>query len=888
MAPRSPDPRALLLVASLLLAPGARAQVPGFGDLGAHGGRPTSSFHVDEALGAEELLSQAEGLLEAAGEGLRGIARSADRHDLAGDRTRGFSWDRDAGFQQGQRAAALARTRLDELRQLLPVALTKAQAAGLAVQARAVAAVTRYDLLLDGSRKKTLTYDRIGPLNRTAPLGPEEATYLRAPEAPVSGGDPALAQAAVGQAQELARAAAGHRQQLETSLGATLRTRDASVYQDGLEVASAFGHQMELLKAARNRALFLVQAAGGAGSQEFSRLESQYRVLAAWGDRHHLEGPSGRRAGLFLEGVDSHAGEAGGHGFEDSWLLGDASPSRPGAGGPRLAAVLATATAGFQEDPEAAQVRASAREAQGSGGPGPGPAADRPGSRPARVAGQVENPITDEAVDEVLRGARSIHEVYEAFGNLLAAVYPARSPAGQVIQQFRRFLRDLRWKLRPGGATGADTVEMPMPIDDLMAILRAERPDAGANVKAQLYTAVLLPVLQLRGITYRLRPLIDRSFSWHTQAINQLRAWKLNLGLSGGETAEAFFEFFTYPMAAREGMKIQFHTASDLQDWLLGNLVPTLGESIALVEVALGRMKPGQHESLDLSVMTQGPQPFPDAGMEAGVRRFEAAEVHHLLAGLYWLRGLLRAACLYDLDDYVAMSNAGTDRLLQSFLLEKVPFGQKPRKGFPASERVAVVEDFGKLFVRKRGNLGPPVLADARAGWAQYKQAMSGYLAARPSRRDDRMANVGWFQAGRRDYELRFRPRVDGMLAGPYQLAEFVGGTLTAIDLPGLLSNPPPDLHDFLPRDFSQGEAGAHYRDFEFSSGAIAYSDYGHGNPVGWKLDRAPRAWGRLFPGLSNQVEEGGRWVEPYRAVHRVSRSYVGYLLTPWLSLLVY
>lgn len=511
----------------------------------------------------------------------------------------------------------------------------------------------------------------------------------------------------------------------------------------------------------------------------------------------------------------------------------------------------------------------------------------------AHPAGYIVNELCDRVIEQPLKKSESVWDVFQIVVNWLDATYPEKGDARQAIASFDAFIK----KFNDATAKDADakprTAEMPMSVDAFMKVLRKEapggsrfkgRPDYAGNVKAQIYTAMLLPFLQCRGLAYRVRPLAEHSFILHTTAINALRSWKQDLRVSAGANGLAVFEFLTYPLAQSGREPVQFFKFSELQAWVQGQLLPTLDVSIELLEGALAKMGENQKESLDLSTFLRGDNPFPAEEMELAHRYFSKPEVRHLVSRAYAARAALKLACAYNLDDLPNVTNAMRAQLSKNFFTEKVPFGKRPRVGSPPMVRFKLIEKFPAFLTLKDGAQGASALADLRAWWGHFEGAMNAYFAATPGR-DDRVVRIEWAQATQRDFLNKVAPQVKAMLQGPVSLTDYIGGATVDVDVPGFLGALPSDLKKFFPSEFDQV---APYWTYEFSSGELAYTNYDYGTPVGWNLSGAGETWTRLFPNLSTQADEKGRWTAPLTLYRDLSRTYGGALLVPALATVVY
>lgn len=517
-----------------------------------------------------------------------------------------------------------------------------------------------------------------------------------------------------------------------------------------------------------------------------------------------------------------------------------------------------------------------------------------PSAFSASPAGHIPNALVDRVLTVPLKEADSVWDLFQVLNNWLSETYPAEGDARTAIDGFDSFIKKFNTE-EAKDIRVPRTVEMPMSVDTYVRLLRKEAPGSGGNkiheklkgnVKAQLYTAGLLPFLQMRGIAYRLRPLVAQSFVLHTAAVNNLRRMKQDLRVRAGNNGLAIFEFLTYPMAGRKREMIQFTRFSELQHWVKGQLIPTLDVSIEMAESALAQMKPNQRESMDLTIFMKGDNPFPDASKEMSHRYFSKAEVHSFVARLHRYRAVAGLFTAYHLDEFPAVSNKLRDVLTKAFFKEKIPFAnlkKKPRTGSPPIVKYTIVKQFGRFLTLKDGSAGPEALKHGRLAWKHWRTATDMYYAESPDA--GRIVNLDWVQASQKDFKTKVAPQIDAVLAGPASVTDYVGGTTVDVDFPGFLSNLPADLKSFFPSEFVEQHP---YWEFEFSSGKLAYTNYDYGTPVGWDKQAAGDSWAKLFPTIPMETNEKGHWDAPLWKFRDIGRTYLGGLVGPVLGSVVY
>ncbi len=508
----------------------------------------------------------------------------------------------------------------------------------------------------------------------------------------------------------------------------------------------------------------------------------------------------------------------------------------------------------------------------------------------AEPAGYIANPITDRLVVEPLKKADSVWDVFQVISSWLSEVYPQKGQAREAITAIDAMIKKFNDGKPRDPQSAPRTAEMPIGVDQLLRVLRREAPTGGTrgfpgelagNVKAQIYTAALLPFLQCRGIAYRMRPLVEQSYILHSTALNNLRHMKQTMRVRSGNNGLAVFEFLTYPLANDKRQNVQFLKVSDLQSWLIESMIPTLDVAIAIGENALKQMSPDHRESLDLTVFLQAEDPFPHETMEMGHRYFGRAEVEQLLARAYRYRAAMRLFCAYDLDDVPGVTNKMRDVLTRNFFKEKVSFGRTPRVGSPPMVRYQILESFPKLGTLRDGALGPKALDDLRMAWKHFSSGMDSYYAARPSGKEDRLVRLEWIHATFREFKTKISPQVSAALAGPASLTDYVGGRTVDLDLPGFLSSLPKDLKAFLPEKFVDKDP---YWVYNFSTGDMSYTNYDFGTPVSWKSGSKGDAWAKLFPNIAGEANAQGQWDAPLAIYRDITRTYVGGLIGPALS----
>lgn len=507
-------------------------------------------------------------------------------------------------------------------------------------------------------------------------------------------------------------------------------------------------------------------------------------------------------------------------------------------------------------------------------------------------AGYVPNTFTDAKMDAPLLKTQNVYDLYAAVVDYLQESYPKDGPAGAALEKFKTFVAAERDNYVKDPASSRP-YRMPMSIDVLMKHLntgadKGESPmlaNLGDNVKAQLYASALLPLVHLRGITYRIRPMVGESFVLHSMAINSLRGLKQSLDVMSGANGRALFDFITYPMSYGERTQVEFHKVSDMQSWLVNSFIPTLDHSIGIVEKVAASLPENFRESLNMEIFLKAERPFPVAQMESAYRWFGAPEVHQYLASLYGTRAALHAACAYDMDDYSDATNELSNTIIKGFFAEKLSMGNKPRAGTPASQRFQILEKHKKLWTLKSREQCALALADLRKAVEWYDKGMSGFFQATAGDNDSRMTLLRPVQATYREYEQKFAPQLRALVAGPTTLTDYVGGATIDIDLPGFLTNPPTDLKSFFPEKFDNS---GKYIELQSAGDMLVYTNYDYGRPLSWKASRAADGWGKLFPNIRRAVDKDGHWSAPLALYRDVSRTYVGAIAASLLGPAIY
>lgn len=514
---------------------------------------------------------------------------------------------------------------------------------------------------------------------------------------------------------------------------------------------------------------------------------------------------------------------------------------------------------------------------------------------PAASIGHIANPLTDTKVVAPLKKAETIWDVFQVINDWVRVAYPAETAAGKAAARFDAFIKQYNTE-EAKTLRAPRTVEMPISVDHYVKMLRKDAPGIDGNPmpedlvgdpKAQLFVAGVLPLIQLRGIAYRLRPLVSTSMVLHNGLVNALRKMKQDLRVRSGNNGLALFEFVTYPLAGREREPVQFARFSELQRWIEASLIPTMDVSIQIAENAFASMDADQKFSADLSVFLQAINPFPDEGMEPAHRTLGRPEIQASLARMYAQRAAVRALCAYNLDSFSAFSNKMRKVYVNAFMREKIAFSalrKKPRTGTPPVVRYRILQKFGELFSLRNPEQGPLILADLRRGWAHFDAAMNEGFSTESD--DVRFVDFGRIRASRKDYQKKVAPQISAVLSGATSINDYVGGATVDIDLPGFLSGLPADLKGFTPSEFADEQQP--YWTFQFSSGDLAYTNYDFGTAVGWDKGASAQTWGRLFPNMPDSTSREGHWDGPLTLVRDLSRTYVGKLLAPIMAQAVY
>ncbi|MBI3892392.1 MAG: hypothetical protein HY303_12785 [Candidatus Wallbacteria bacterium] len=503
-------------------------------------------------------------------------------------------------------------------------------------------------------------------------------------------------------------------------------------------------------------------------------------------------------------------------------------------------------------------------------------------------AGYVPNAFTDAKLDAPLLKTQNVYDLYAGIVSYLLEVYPKEGAAHQALDKFRVFVEGESAAYRQNPES-ARPYRMPMSIDQLMKYLNEGASEGnspiaatiGDNAKAQLYVSSILPLIHLRGITYRMRPMVEQSFVVHSTIIGAMRSLKQQLDVTSGANGRAVFDFMTFPMSFSERSQVQFATVSDFQTWLVQSFIPTLDHSILIAEKVAASLPESFRESLDMQIFLKADQPFPNDSMEAGHRWFGAAEVQFYLGQLYAARAALHGLCTYNLDDYAAATNEISNTLLKDFLAEKVSFGSKPRVGTPSFKRFQILEKYSKLWTLKSPEQSQAALADVRKAVENYDKAMHGFFQATANDGGNRLAIIRYFQSSYKEYEQKLAPQLRAVVAGPATLTDYVGGSTVDIDLAGFMTNPPADLKVFFPEKYDTTNK---YVELQSAGDNLVYTNYDYGRPLSWKLSAASDGWGKLFPNMKKSANKAGQWDGPLVTFRDLSRTYVGYFLAPLLS----
>ncbi|MBI4864425.1 MAG: hypothetical protein HY815_29825 [Candidatus Riflebacteria bacterium] len=510
---------------------------------------------------------------------------------------------------------------------------------------------------------------------------------------------------------------------------------------------------------------------------------------------------------------------------------------------------------------------------------------DKPAPPASQRAGCIANAFCDQKLDDLLLKSENIFDLYAALVGFLGETTSKDAPAQEALKKAQTFIETQQNAVKKS-ADAARPYRMPMAIDTFMKHLNngakgGASPlvtNVGDNPKARLYVASILPLLHLRGITYRLRPIASSSFVLHSTLIGGLRGLKQAMDVASGTNGRAIFHFLTYPMFG-DREDVQFQTISDAQSWVATSFMPTLDHSIGIVEEVAKSAGAGLRESVNLQILMKAEKPFPNDSKESAFRWFGGAEVYVYLAQLYATRAALKVFCAWNFDQLPEATNELSNSVVKDFFSEKLSFG-KPRIGMTSARRYQILEKYTNLFTLKSAEMSQAALADIRQAVSWFDQGMHAFSAA-GSDDNTRVTFVRWVQAALPDYENKLAPQVRALVAGPTSLTDYFGGAVIDIDLAGFMQSPPTDLKVFFPEKF---DTTSKYVELQSAGDNLTYTNYDYGRPLGWKAAKAADGWAKVFPNIKTKTNEKGHWEEPLVIYRDVSRTYVGSWLTGLLG----
>ncbi|OGQ95441.1 MAG: hypothetical protein A2284_17365 [Deltaproteobacteria bacterium RIFOXYA12_FULL_61_11] len=192
-------------------------------------------------------------------------------------------------------------------------------------------------------------------------------------------------------------------------------------------------------------------------------------------------------------------------------------------------------------------------------------------------------------------------------------------------------------------------VTTPAQVAEFLAKLEA-MPDKGSEVL--FYKAMLLPLKDFRYVIWRGRDLVSTSLTLHARSLQILISLRKQLRDRYGDTAKAFYDYFTEIPATKEIAKAvgQFTSVGHVQDTLLALAAPEgpLGKALARLEL-LAR-NPEFKLTIDRTVFLGMDFYLNQFSKRNAMRFVDHDDVIGLMGRLQRRIGQIYTLAMYDLD----------------------------------------------------------------------------------------------------------------------------------------------------------------------------------------------------------------------------------------------
>ena len=365
---------------------------------------------------------------------------------------------------------------------------------------------------------------------------------------------------------------------------------------------------------------------------------------------------------------------------------------------------------------------------------------------------------------------------------------------------------------------------------------------ATLSPETQLVVAHLRVLAPFRGIFYRLRKIFEKNDpgAVHSSVVTALRGFAASMGIFlPTEQWRAGFDFLSIP-SREDAESRQFTSIRDFQDHFLKTRVNHALNQAIVDLTALYNTSP---KILVDSKLAYGTGTFPDK-----VDRFkvvDAGELSFDLANFEMAQFRIHMFCAYNHDDILEASEsygrlAGINGFLPGALADL---------GLSSRDRVKQVMNKYPTFLEKfekdkKGGIGDQEMATAYVHLTNaisYAKHAWEFIGEKREPGPYDFLKTASIRARAPDMARKFKT-IDAMISGNEDITSRITGKPVKIKLENFFTNPPANLHAFLPTHWD--ESPKQHDVFSKSGKKLTFRDYYRGKADAWDT----KAWEPYVP----------------------------------------
>lgn len=366
------------------------------------------------------------------------------------------------------------------------------------------------------------------------------------------------------------------------------------------------------------------------------------------------------------------------------------------------------------------------------------------------------------------------------------------------------------------------------------------------------------PMLPLRGIIWRLRPLFEKkdeflgNKSTHVTAVQFVRSVATGLKMFfPTEQWEAGFEYITTPSKDMT-LSMQFKNIYQLQNFLMNSYAKQVSESTNRTKALLEK-NPNEIYVWDNKMA------FGIGAFEDDIQRYVGygpAEVNFSIASGYRTLHDINLFCAYNQDHIINVAgdfgaHFGMDSL-PSFVRGKSELGITDKERITVMLNAVNNHRFLELRNYQGTTYGTNRMRDAyNALVNSVTYAQNSYELLQGKTATKAMAfNPVLYQSQSQDRLLTGVKNMAAAVKGPTLVRDPISGKSVKIDLPAFYKTPFTSLKSLMPTKFD--EAGSLETEIKNSKNEVMkYRNYYRGRAVGWNNNK--EAWGKIVPSAIGQ-----------------------------------